>query len=70
MICTCRELHLNSGRRSTGCFEWNPDCAEHGNKSEWWNSPEQVEKRVARDARRRDLQLQAREARRAAREAR
>ena len=30
-ICTCRELHLNSGgRQGTGCFELDRDCPLHG----------------------------------------
>ncbi len=61
--CTCGRMSVGDSRN------WHPDCPEHGLASEWWKSPEQVAKREAQDARLRDLQRQAREARRATGEA-
>lgn len=64
MTCTCHELKLNDGnRRATGAFSLNPDCVEHGYESEWYRSPVQVAKRETQDERLRELQRQAREAR-------
>jgi hypothetical protein len=58
VTCTCARMSIGDSRN------WNPDCPEHGVESDWWNSPEQVAKREERNARMRDLQAQAREARR------
>lgn len=58
MTCTCYPLSIE------GCPpNWNPDCAEHGEQSEWFNSPDQIAKREAQSERLRDLQRQARDAR-------
>lgn len=65
--CTCGRLCV--GSTVTEHRNWNPDCDEHGTASAWWKSPEQVAKREAQNARSRDLQRQAREARAAARTA-
>lgn len=64
MTCTCANVYLNgSERRETVGKNWNPDCPEHGTESEWWKSPEQVEKRRVQNERLRDLQARARAAR-------
>jgi len=65
--CTCGRLKV--GMTVTEHRNWNPDCPEHGVKSQWYRSPEQKAKRDAQDERLRDLQRQANEARRRAREA-
>jgi len=62
--CTCARLML--GSTPTESRNWNPDCPEHGTESQWWRSDEQVAKRQADSERLRDLQAQAREARRRA----
>ena len=59
--CTCRRLYV--GMHATESREWDYDCPEHGRKSTWWNSAEQVGRRMEQNARLRDLQRQAREAR-------
>lgn len=59
--CTCGRMSVGNGRN------WSPDCAEHGLKSEWWSSPEQIAKREEQSRRLRDLQEQARKAREALR---
>ena len=41
--CTCGRIKV--GNEVTELRNWNPDCAEHGTDSAWWNSPEQVAKR-------------------------
>lgn len=66
MKCRCRSLHLNATRNESDIVghEWNPDCPQHGINSEWWQSPEQVAKRAEAGRRLRELQMQAREARR------
>jgi hypothetical protein len=61
MSCVCGRLSIGEGRN------WNPDCGEHGTESEWYRSAEQVAKRSAQNERLRDLQAQAREARKARR---
>lgn len=63
----CRCGRLKVGFTVTESRNWNPDCPQHGTKSTWYRSPEQVAKRQAQDERLRDLQRQAREAREAAR---
>lgn len=62
MTCRCSKLSIGNSRN------WNPDCPEHGVGTAWYTSPEQVAKRKAQSDRLRDLQKQAREARRRARE--
>jgi len=64
--CTCGRIAI--GMEVTELRNWNPDCVEHGTTSEWWNSPEQREKRDQQNARLVELQLRAREARREARD--
>ena len=59
--CTCGEIRL--GREPSGSFNWNPDCHEHGTKSLWWRSPEQVAQRKIDDRRLRITQTKARHAR-------
>ncbi len=58
MSCTCYPLSIEGAPPN-----WNPECQDHGLASEWYSSPEQVEKRRAQSERLRSLQLQAREAR-------
>lgn len=65
MRCTCLYLKLNGER--VGAQNWHPECPEHGLKSEWFKSPEQVAKREAFDARLREVQGQVRAARQRAR---
>ncbi len=60
-LCLCGRIKI--GSTVTENRNWNPDCPEHGTESEWWRSPEQVEKRRQQNERLRDLQRQAREAR-------
>lgn len=59
--CSCARIKL--GLEVTEHRNWNPDCSEHGVTSDWYRSSEQVAKREAQNARLRDLQTQAREAR-------
>lgn len=66
MTCTCGEIMLDG--EPYGCFSLNSDCELHGRESEWYNAPEQVERRRATVARSVELQLQALDARRNARE--
>lgn len=65
MSCSCHPLSIEDVPPN-----WNPDCQDHGLKSAWYCSPEQVERRRIQSERLRDLQRQAREAREKAREAR
>jgi len=63
LVCTCGRVHIGSevvGRNL------NYDCPEHGVKSNWYNEPERVAKREVDRQRLIDLQLRARDARRAA----
>lgn len=62
--CHCGRMMV--GMRETGARNWNPDCPEHGTESEWWNSPEQVEKRRVDNERLMELQRRATEVRRRA----
>lgn len=62
MTCRCSKLSIGESRN------WNPDCPEHGVGTAWYTSDEQVAKRKAMSERTRDLQRQAREARKRARE--
>lgn len=64
MSCTCGELKIDG--RGTGSFDWNPDCAEHGTTSGWYNSDEQKNKRAKQSQRLRELQSLAAERRREA----
>jgi hypothetical protein len=59
--CKCGRIHI--GSTATEHRNWNPDCPEHGVNSEWWRSPEQVEKRRVQSERLRDRQIQANRAR-------
>ncbi len=61
MTCSCGRLRV--GMHETTARNLNPDCEEHGIESDWYRSPEQVENRRAQNERLRDLQRQAREAR-------
>lgn len=61
MSCTCPEVF--AGSHPTGTRNWNPECAEHGAESEWWNSEEQQKKREVEIVRSRELQQRAREQR-------
>lgn len=54
MSCTCGRLAV--GMHVTAARNWNPDCAEHGLDSEWWNHPTQREERRQADHRLRQLQ--------------
>lgn len=62
--CTCARIAV--GMTVTDTRNWNPDCAEHGTASAWWNSEEQRTARASRREHLIDLQRRAREARRAA----
>lgn len=62
MTCRCSKLSIGESRN------WNPDCPEHGVGTTWYTAPEQVARREAMSKRTRDLQKQAREARRRVRE--
>jgi hypothetical protein len=57
--CTCREIKL--GSKATGSYDWNETCLVHGLGSEWYHSPEQVEKRLKTSQRLRDLWEQRRQ---------
>lgn len=58
--CSCARMQIGDSRN------WNPDCAVHGVSTEWYRSDEQVERRRVQSERLRDLQRQARDARRKA----
>lgn len=58
MKCSCYPMMIEGAPPN-----WNPDCEEHGLRSEWYSSPAQVAKREADSERLRDLQRRAREAR-------
>lgn len=64
--CSCSRIKI--GMTVTEQRNWNPDCHEHGTMSKWYHSDEQVAKRQAQRERLLDLQTQAREARRRARD--
>lgn len=64
MTCACGRISV--GMTLTDARNLNPGCEEHGIHSEWYKSPEQVARRRAQNDRLRDLQRQAREARRKA----
>lgn len=66
MTCSCGRIVL--GLKTTEHRNWNPECEEHGLDSEWFNSAEQRAKRKAQNDNLRDLQRQANEARRKARD--
>lgn len=60
-VCTCHRIMLKG--EDTGSRSLDPDCPVHGEDSEWYGSPEQVEHRNQRSRRLRDLYDQARIAR-------
>ena len=41
----CRCSRIAVGLEVTANRNWNPDCPAHGQASEWYRSPEQVERR-------------------------
>lgn len=45
MTCTCPEVHLNAGNYESVGRNWNPGCPQHGVRSPWYRSPEQVDLR-------------------------
>lgn len=59
--CTCP--FLNIGMKKSESRNWDPDCPEHGLKSDWWSSPEQVEKRARVNKQLNDLRRATREIR-------
>lgn len=61
--CTCGRIAV--GMTVTEIRNWNPDCAEHGTASAWWNSEEQQAERAGRREHLADLWRRAREARQA-----
>lgn len=63
MTCTCGRIML--GSEDSGARNWNPDCPEHGVGTDWYNDPERVLKRAQDSARLIELQLRARDARKA-----
>jgi hypothetical protein len=65
LMTTCTCPYLKVGGRPTESRNWNPDCAEHGLQSEWFQSDEQKRKREAQSIVLRGLQAQARAARNA-----
>lgn len=66
--CSCGRIAV--GMTITANRNWNPECAEHGLRSDWYRSPEQVTRRAQADEQLRDLYARARAARQAAREGR
>lgn len=60
-MCTCGRIMLKG--EDSGCLSLNPDCPVHGEDSECYGSPEQVEHRAQRSLRLRDLYQQSRAAR-------
>lgn len=58
MSCSCYPLSIEGAPPN-----WNENCQDHGLASDWYNSPEQVERRLAQHNRLISLQRQAREAR-------
>lgn len=64
--CTCGRIAV--GMTVTDTRNWNPDCAEHGTASAWWNSDEQQRARATQREHLTDLWRRAREARQAAAE--
>ena len=64
----CRCSRLSVGMTVTESRNWNPDCAEHGTTSVWWNTPEQKQKRETDRLRLEDLWAQVRAARKKARD--
>ena len=58
--CTC--YHIKIGTTVSDNKNLNPECPEHGTKSVWYNSPEQVKKRGERSQRLRELYDAARKA--------
>jgi len=61
--CTCGAVKV--GGKPTSSRNWSPECPEHGLKSAWWSSPEQVAHREDQSKRLRELQARARAARQA-----
>lgn len=59
--CTCGWLKV--GTYVTDTRTWASSCPEHGLKSAWYKSPEQVQKRKEQEEWLRDLQRRAAEAR-------
>lgn len=53
MACICSRIQV--GTKLTEHRNLNPDCPVHGEKSEWYNSPEQVQIRKKRSDRLRAL---------------
>lgn len=65
-LCICG--HIKIGSEVTEHRNLDLNCPEHGTESAWWKSPEQKAKRKADNARLRDLQRQATEAKRRAKQ--
>lgn len=64
--CSCGRIAI--GLTVTENRNWNPDCVEHGLRSAWYRSDEQVQRRAQQDAKLREMYRAAREARRNAAE--
>ena len=60
-MCTCGRIMLRG--EDSGSRSLNPDCPVHGEDSEWYSSPEQVEHRAQRSQRLLDLYQQSRASR-------
>lgn len=58
MKCSCP--HLVIGTQVLKEKNWNPDCSEHGVKSSWYNSDEQIKLRQAQREKTTALQKLAR----------
>lgn len=59
--CSCGRIYV--GNDDTGALNLNLDCKEHGRESEWYNSPAQVEYRLMRNERTKEMWRLAAEAR-------
>jgi hypothetical protein len=64
--CTCG--HIAIGMEVTDIRNWHPDCPEHGLKSAWYKSPEQVTRRAEENARLREMYAKVHAAREAAKD--
>jgi len=59
--CTCGRIAI--GMEVTEARNWNPECKEHGWSSDWYATPERVQKRAEQDRKLRELQKKAAAAR-------
>jgi len=59
--CTCGRIRI--GTKVSDHLSWRPDCPVHGAASDWYNSPEQADRREQQRIRLRALQMEAAAAR-------